>query len=363
MKKIIAILTLAAAMLFACTGCGLFSDDSVVKFDDFTHKDPKGLTYDERIVLKGEGFDATLTDMMNQDAYPDSMVYDDAGNVIGMYDYDPETGLAKGWTNFSDGSYTEYAAGEEVDLGMPDASKMIEIPGNVSAGFVVYGNKEKTVSAYLYFFLTDASAKETVTGAVESLYGISLTEENDKVLKCVQNEEDITNAFNEQKEYGYSVSSTDAKAYADILKQIYGVKATSGANAMKPYADHKDPENLEFDERVVLTGSASAAVAEEDADYVTSMTEYIYGNQGNVVAEYQYFECPSKEDADKLLADKDNWNNTAERVSDTVVGVVITGKDMEDLVTTYIGYNVLKDRTLEDYVRMVQETYFTSIYE
>ena len=33
------------------------------------------------------------------------------------------------------------------------------------------------------------------------------------------------------------------------------------------------------------------------------------------------------------------------------------------MITAYIGYNVLKDRSLDDYVRMLQETFFTSIYE
>lgn len=363
MKKIVMTFTLMLALLFTCTGCGLFSDESVVKFDDYTHKDPKGLTYDTRLVLKGDGFETTLADVVNQAAYPDNMVYDDDGNMIGMYDYDAETGLAKGWTNLSDGTYTAYPEGEEVDLGKPDESQMIEIPGTVSAGFVVYGNKDQAVSAYLYFFLSDASAKDVVKTNLESVFGITLTEESDKVLKCVKDEDAITEEFNLQKEYGADVSATDAAAYADILKQNYGVRDYTGENPYKPYADHTDPEDLEFDERVVLTGSGEAAVVEEDAKYVSSMTEYVYGNKGEVVAEYQYLECPSKDDADKLYADKDNWNRNAIRVSDTVIGVVITGKDMDELVSAYIGYNVLKDKSLDDYIRMVQETYFTSVYE
>lgn len=363
MKKVMMTITVMMALLFVCTGCGLFSDDSVVKFDEYTHKDPKGLTYDERVVLKGEGFESTLADGVNQSAYPDNMIYDDAGNVTGMYDYDPETGLAKGWTDITTGEYTEYPAGEEVDLGKPDESQMITIPGTVNAGFVVYGNKDKAVSAYLYFFLSDASAKDVVKSSAESLYGITLTEENDKVLKCVQDEDAISNEFNVQKEYGITVDSTDANSYADILKQTYGVRDYSGKNPYKPYAGHTDPEDLEFDKRVVLTGAATQALPEEYASLASSMTEYIYGNKGDVVAEYQYFECDSKEDADKLMAEKDDWNTNAVRVDDTTIEFICAGKDMEDAVTAYIGYNVLKDKSLDDYVRMVQETYFTSVYE
>lgn len=364
MKKSIAAALLTLVMVLACTGCSsLFSNESVVSFGDtYTHNDPKDLTYDERIVLKGDGFASTIEDFVNGDAYPDTMMYDNDGNAVGMYDYDAETGIAKGWTSLTDGTYTAFAEGEEVDLGKPDASKMITLSGDVSLGFVVYGNKGTAVSTYMYAFLSDASDKEAVENAMASVFGETMTEESDTVLSCVQDEAYIADQFSMEEEQGYTVDTKDAAAYAEILKQIYGVREYGGENPYKPYADHTDPEGLDFDERVVLTGSGEAAVQEGYAQDVSSMTQYVYGKDGVVVADYTYFECPSKEAADELV-DKCFANANIERVSDTVIVNITEGQNMQDTVKAYIGYSVLKDDSLKDYVRMLQETYFTSTYE
>ncbi len=363
MKKLITVAALVLAMAFTLTGCDLFSNDSVVKFDDkYTHNDPKDLKYDTRIALQGEGFESRLEDTANSMAYPDTMMYDDDGNAIGMYDYDPETGLAKGWTKLADGTYTEYKAGEEVDLGMPDESMLIDIKGDVTMAFVVYGNKSKAVSAYMYLFLSDSSDKDTVKKAMNDFYGISMTDENDTVLKFVQDEAYIDDQFKQQEDYGITVDTKDAKAYADVLTQLYGVREYGGKNPYKPYDGHEDPTDVEFDEKVVLTGSGQAAVTEDYAEDVASMTDYVYGYQGDVVAQYTYIEATSKEAADTLINEY-YVNANAERVSDTVIEISLTGQDMKDTVSAYIGYNVLKDTSLDDYVRMLQETYFTSIYK
>lgn len=363
MKKWIMSAVLCVAVIFACTGCSssLFSDSSVVKFGDtYTHEDPKDLTYDERIVLQGENFGSRLESDANTNAYPDTMMYDENGNMIGMYDYDAATGLAKGWANIEDGTYTAFPEGQEVDLGMPDESKMISIPGTVTLGAVVYGNKEEAVAAYLYFFLSDASAKDLVKENVESLYGLTLTEESDTVLTCVQDKDYIADQFGMEEEEGYPADTKDAAAYADILKQMYGISEYTGENPYKPYAEHKDPENLEFDKRVVLTGSGEAAVDEEYVKDISSETDYLYGKDGKIVAQYTYYECPSKEAADEL---QEKYFTSAERVSDTVLELIVEGQNMTDTVNTFKGYNVLKDDSLDEYVRMIQETYFTSVYE
>lgn len=362
MKKGKMLIALMITLVLLCTGCSsLFSNESIVQFGDtYTHNDPKDLTYDERVVLKGDQFQKKIESIVNEAAYPDTMMYDSDGNMIGMYDYDAETGLASGWTNIEDGTYTAFEAGKEVDLGKPDTSKMIEIPGDVTAGMVVYGNKGEAVAAYIYLFLSDASEKDLVKTNAEAAYGLTLTEESDTVLTCVQDAAYIADQFAQEEEMGYTVDKKDASAYADILRQTYGVIEYTGENPYKPYADHQDPEDVTFDERVVLTGSGEAAVDEEYVSDITSMTEYIYGNQGDVVADYTYFECPSKEAADTI---QEKCYPKAERVSDTVLLVATKGQDMQDTVAAYKGYNVLKDSSLDDYVRMLQETYFTTIYE
>lgn len=359
MKRMVSVL-LTAALLLSMAGCSLFSDSSIVKLgEDYTHKDPKDLSYDQRIVLRGEDFQNVIESMANVWAYPDTMVYDDDGNVIGMYDYDEETGLASGWTSMDDGSYTEFHDGEEVDLGKPDPSQMIDIPGTVTLYFVVYGNEGSTETAYVYAMLSDASAKDLVTSSMETYFDLTLSAESDTVLTVVQDKATIDATFDEMESYGMTNGNRDAEAYADILKQSYGVKSYGGVNAYQPYADHKDPEDLEYDQKVVLTGNGAAAVEEQYADDISSMTTFVYGNKGEVVADYTYFECTSKEAADELM---DVFTN-ATRVSDTVLEQVTTGDDMTNTVNAYIGYNVLKDNSVDEYVRMIEETYFSEIYE
>ena len=359
MKKIIS-LVLTMALLLSMAGCGLFSDDSVVKLgEDYTHKDPKDLSYDQRVVLRGENFQDTMEDMVNAAAYPDTMMYDDDGNIIGLYNYDAETGLASGWTDLTDGTYNEYPAGEEVDLGKPDASLMVEIPGTVTLYFVVYGNKGSAEAAYVYAILSDAAAKDPVTEIMADYYGLTLSAESDTVLTGQQDQDAVNSTFSDMESYGMTFDTKDAEAYADILKQTYGVRTYGGVNPYTPYADHKDSEDLDYDQKVVLTGNGAAAVTEQYEDDVSSMTTFLYGKNGEIVADYTYIECPSKEAADDLEKDMTNMV----RVSDTVLEQALTGDELTNTVNAYIGYNVLKDNSVDEYVRMIEETYFSEIYE
>lgn len=358
MKKLCSI-ALVLALLLSAAGCGLFSDSSVVKLGDYSHSDPKDLTYDQRIVLKNDGFGSLIEDYENAAAYPDTMVYDESGNMIGMYDYDEETGLAYGWTDLDNGDYTAFAAGEEVDLGKPDPTAMVTIPGTVSLYFVVYGSKGEAECAYMYLFLSDASAKQAVADAMSGIFGMDMEEESNTVLRYVQDADAIAAVFADAESAGQTFDARDAAAYADILKQTYSVRTDGGVNPYKPYEGHTDPADVEYDQRVVLTGSGEAAVEEENADDISSMTDFLYGSKGEMVAQYTYFECPSKEAADRV---QELYTNAA-RVSDTVLLVSYTGQEMQDLLTAYLGYNVLKDRSVDEYVRMIEETFFSVIYE
>ena len=350
----------AGAVCAAGTGgCSLFADSSSVKLgDSYTHKDPKDLSYDKRTVLRKENFGASLADIMSSDAYPDTMYYDDEGNAVGIYDYDEDTGLAKGWTDFTDGTYTEFPQGEEVDLGKPDQSKIVEIPGDVTLYIVAYGSKDQPVAAYYYLMLSDQSAKETVETGMEDCYGLTFTAESDTVLTAQQDEKAIAQ---ELDSYGIDSAQQTMDTYQETLMQNYGAREYTGVNPYKPYDGHKDPTDLTYDKRVVLTGSAAAAVEEQYAGDVTSLTDYVYGSEGKVVGQYTYLECTSKEAADKLM-DAGVYPN-GYRVSDTVIGNVLTGTDLDNTVSAYIGYNVLKDNSLDEYVRMIEETYFSEIYE
>lgn len=363
MKRIISVL-LVLALLFGFAGCSLFSDSSIVKFDEtYTHKDPEGLSYDDRIVLKGDGFEITIEDYVNQLAYPDTMVYDEEGNIIGIYDYDPATGLATGWMSTTDSTYVELAGDEVVDLGMPDESLLIDIPGTVTMGSVVYGKDDAAVCACLYLFLSDASAGESVISSMEMLYGLSFSTESDTVLTTQLDKDAIAQMFATEEEYGVVYDKEDAASLADILKMYYGLREYGGVNPYKPYEDHADPEGLDFDERVILTGAGEYAVTEECVADLSSITDYIYGKDGVVIAQYTYFQCASKDAADHMMECANDFISNPVRVSDTVIQGSLTGQELADLIVTYKGYSILSDDSLDGYVKMIEGSYFSAVYE
>lgn len=360
MKKLISTV-LVVIMVLSFAGCSLFSDNSVVKLGDYyTHSDPDSLEYDERIPLLGKTFGEGLEDYASAAAYPDNMVYDDAGNMIGMYDYDESTGIAKGYTKLEDGTYVAFPAGEEVNLGKPDPSKMVDIPEGVAMGGVVYGNKGKAVEAYLYIFLPDASASEVVLGAVADVYGLEFTKTSDTVYSCVLDSAAIEAEFDALANAGQTVLSRSAESYAELLMSSYGIVEYKGENAYKPFEDYEDPTDVEFDEKVVLVGNGEYAVYEEYVADLSTLTDVLYGKDGKMVAHYTYYTCTSKDAADHLMGFVDGMNNVV-RVSDTVISVSESGDILNSTIASYIGYNVLNDDSVKDFTRMIEESFFSVV--
>lgn len=356
MKRIFSI-TLVLAMILSLASCGLFSNDSVVKLGDYTHNDPKDLKYDQRVVLKGENFGDNLASDMSQEAYPDTTVYDKSGNPIGIYDYDESTGLASGWTTLDSSKHTDFEKGKEVNLGKPDESKMVKFSDAVSLYAVAYGNEAKPVSTYYYIFLKNKADKDTVKSGMENIYGLKFTEESDTVLTAVQDEK----AINEElKQNGASDEVNSFDSYVTYLTGFYRIKKESNA-AIKPFTGYTDPTDFEYDKKVVLAGSAEYAVTEDLVSDATSLTCVIYGKDGDVVANYNYYECPSKESADKIAESMKTAN--PERISDTVVCISTTGQAMQDALKSYMGYNVIKDTSIDEYIRMNEETFFVTVCE
>ena len=71
-----------------------------------------------------------------------------------------------------------------------------------------------------------------------------------------------------------------------------------------------------------------------------------------------YLECASKEAAEEVL-NSENFYKGAKLIDDKTILVAIVGQDMEDTLTAFVGYNVMKDKSLDEYVRNSKETYFT----
>lgn len=361
MKKVIAV-ALVLVMALSLAACDLFSDDTSVKFEElYTHKDPDGLKYDGRTVLINKDFGPSLEEVASSVAYPDTVKYGDDGSMIGMYDYDPATGIASGYFDLSTGEFVE----EVVDLGTPDESLLLTLKGNVTVGSVIYENEDNAVAAYLYFFLGDAADKDAVKSTVENFYGITLTAESDTVLVNAKDETAVTKQFSDWQDlYGQSTTDRSASSYASVLKLDFGLK-NYGVNPFKPYDGIKDPEDVKFDKKTFLTSNGGYSFS--DASLETDMnvrTDVVYSYEGKVVAHYIYYEFKTKDGADKLMdAQIGNFYGEANRISDTVVSDSIVGQGLTNVLESYIGYGILSDDNVEDYVENVEESFFVMVYE
>lgn len=361
MKKFLAVV-MVVAMALCMTGCSsLFSDNSIVKFEEmYTHKDPQGLAYTERQALINKNFGGLLADMVSAMAYPDTMKYDDQGNMVGMYEYDEATGMASGWYDLATGEFVA----EETELGKPDESLMLNLAGTVTLGAVVYGKDDKCVSAYLYAFLSDAADKEAVLANMPLYCGVTLEAESDKVLVCKMDEAAVNAKFDEYAAlYGQPVTDRSAAAYVNNLKIELGLR-TYGVNPFKPTSAMKDPEGLQFDTKQVLTSNGTYSFVDESLEKDMKVrTDVIYGYQGKAVAHYTYYEYNTKDAADKLVANADGvMYTTPERLSDTVVMDYQDTKALEETIALYIGYNVMSDDSYESYVTNVEESFFMMRY-
>ncbi len=353
MKKILSVFLLLAVLL-TMTGCSssLFSKADVVMLGDYSHKDPGGVTYDSRTVLSNSNFGDTLAELASSSAYPNTLVMDENGNVTGMYDYNATTGLAKGWVNLSTGEYVAYEAGEEVNLGLPDESKLVTFSGAVTLYFVVYAKESTPVESDMYLMLAGTDDKDKVLNAMTDVFGMTFTVESDTVLKCVSDKAAIASEME-------MMELTGDTAYVEYLKMNYGVRTDAGENPYKPYDGHQDPTDIKYDQKVVLTASGQAAVGEDEADCISSMTTYLYGKDGDMVAAYTYYESPNKEGADKLA----ETTSGATRVSDTVLMVVYTGAELNSSIDQYIAYSLVKDHSVSEYARFIEETFMAQVYE
>lgn len=68
---------------------------------------------------------------------------------------------------------------------------------------------------------------------------------------------------------------------------------------------------------------------------------------------------PSKEAADKLA---ESTSDEA-RVSDTVLMVSYTGDVLSASIDSYISMSLLKDHSVAEYTRLIEETFLSTVYE
>lgn len=361
MKKFVSLLLVLCMALSLCA-CSLFSDDAVVQFGElYTHNDPEGLKYDTRKVMINDSFVAVLDEAVNGAAYPSTVKMDEEGNMVGIYDYDPTTGMASGYTDFATGEFVE----EEVELGMPDESLMVHFAGDVTLGSVIYENEGKAVCHYLYAFLSDASDKDAVQDGMWNLFGWSMEAESDTVLVCKEDETAIGDRFYLWQEmYGQTQSDRSAEGYAANLKMDLGL-SNYGVNPYAPTSAVEDPADLEYDTKAVYTSNGAYSFTDESLEKDMKVrTDVFYGLDGKVVAHYIYYEFNSKEGADKLVNNADgNIYTEAQRLSDTVVLDSLTGQGLADIINAYVGYGILSDDGFDGYIENMEESYFLMRYD
>lgn len=360
-KKVVSTV-MALILVVGLSACSVFSNENLVKFDEkHSHKDPSGLEYDKRITMKNKNFASQLEGEINQIAMPDTTVVDKDGNMVGMYDYDPKTGKASGWTDFA-GQYNELE--KEVDLGMPDPAKTVKFDGEATLAAVVYGNKDEVKQTSLYVFYTDSKDKDKLIKGMDEIYGIKMEAEGEDTLKASLDEKFIAEEFSrEEDNTKEKIEKKNAETFADILKTGYGLREFGGPNPFKPYAKHEDPKDIKFDKKVTLTGSGAYSLEEKDEGKIKSTTDVVYAKDGNVVAHYCYYEFNSKEDADAVLESYKDLFKGAEKVEDTVIKRVESGEQLEKTLSSMMGYDMIKDKSIEEYVKMIEETYFSSPVE
>lgn len=220
MKKLIAI-ALMLALTLTLVACD--SGETGYK-DHFTHVTPEEMTDHSKILLERADFAEYIESVLNVQAYPDLLIFDDAGyEVVGMYIYDPETGLATGWTDLITGEKTMYEAGREIDLGKPDPSKMVQFKGTVKVGAVVYHKDGLVTGAELDFFLSETEDASLLKNYMETYQGETLEEVSGNHYRVVKDQAAVDEDFAAESAAGGSFFNMTAENYVSILTLNYGV--------------------------------------------------------------------------------------------------------------------------------------------
>ena len=220
MKKIIAILLMLtlALSLAAC------EKEPIHYEDHFEYQTPEDKADQTQYTLERNDFQQHIESLLNIHAYPDILIYNSAATeVVGMYIYDPETGLATGWTDLITGEVTTYEQGKEVDLGKPDPEKMVKFQGTVNIGAVVFEKESKATGAELYFFLTDAQDAATLERFMLDYYKEVLVKETDTLYKVVKDQDAITAEFAAEAKMGNEFYNYNAADYITLLQGNYGL--------------------------------------------------------------------------------------------------------------------------------------------
>ena len=225
MKRIIAILLLLTLTL-SLAAC---AEEGPVQYKEhFFHSTPEEMKDHKKILLEKEDFDRRVEEILNIRAYPNLMILDEEKNeTIGVYIYDPETGMALGWTDLETGEKTLYEAGQEKNLGKPDPNKMVFFNDSIRLGVAVYEQKGVVTGAELYFFVSDTKDKDLLQEYLTVYHGETLAEESEGVYKIIKDAAAVAADFAAAEAAGATYEKKDAEEYVSLMKTNYGVAVIS----------------------------------------------------------------------------------------------------------------------------------------
>lgn len=225
MKKMIALLLLLT-LAISLAACG---NEPIGYKDHFVHQTPEEKQEHTKLLLERDDFAEYMENVMNVRAYPNLLILSGDGmEVLGTYIYDPETGLATGWTDLITGETTMYEAGKEKNLGKPDPEKTVNFAGTVKLGFAVYEKDGKATGAELYFFLSDEKDAQILQSYMLDFRKETLTAESETVYKIIKDEAAVMADFDLEEKAGLTFYSKNAEDYADLLRIHYGVAPIFG---------------------------------------------------------------------------------------------------------------------------------------
>lgn len=220
MKKIIAAL-LALTLMLCFAAC---QQQEGTSFDDhFDSSTPSEMADHTKILLERTDFDQYIENILNIQAYPDILMYNSDGSaLVGMYIYDPETGLATGWTDLTTGEKHTFEAGKEVNLGKPDPEALVQLD-TIKLGITIYEKDNKVTGAEMFFFLNDAKDGQVLMDFMRQHFSEPLVKENDTLYKVTKDENAVLADFAREEKAGNAFFSKNAAEYVTVLKLNYGV--------------------------------------------------------------------------------------------------------------------------------------------
>ena len=146
-------------------------------------------------------------------------------------------------------------------------------------------------------------------------------------------------------------SSDDTKENDDKQQEETPVEEDFAIQMTDSYT-FTDPEDLEFDGRMVLTGGESSKLISDMVNFgftVSAMYEILYTMDDKAVREYQYFVCPDEASAAELT---DYFSSSGQQVTQegNILYAVLDEDMLEATMAMYVSLGSMTEETPEAYM-------------